>query len=280
MPTLATMTHAHSAHGHGHGHGHSDAFDDAGLAELLELDARIVAPQLREIVEFVGAHAPADTRLVVDLGAGTGTGSALLARKFPDASVVAVDGSAAMVERLRAAGFTAVQADLDGGWPEVGTPDVVWAASSLHHLADPGMVLRDVHAATKPGALVAAVEMDDQPRMLDDEYGRALEDRCYALIRDSWNVHPDWTETLEDAGFDVVERRTFSYDDVPPADVGVRHARGFLGRVRAGIGDRLSEADRDALDALLVDGALEARDLRVRVDRTLWLARRRDQPTS
>lgn len=277
MPTLATMTHAHHDHAqcHGHGHAGSDAFDDDGLAEMLDLDAAIVAPQLREIVEFVGAHAPDDTRLVVDIGAGTGTGSTALARRFPQASIVAVDGSAAMVERLRANGFTAVQADLDAGWPDVGSPDVVWAASSLHHLGDVDRVLRDAHAATKPGTLLAAVEMDDQPRLLDDEEGRALEDRCRAVMAaERWNAHPDWTDTLTRAGFEVVERRRFELDTVPPADVALRYARAFLSRTRAGLGDRLSPTDRDALDRLLADGVLEQRDLRVRVTRTLWLARR------
>ena len=271
------MTHAHHhQQGHGHGHGGSDAFDDAGLAELLDLDAAIVAPQLREVVEFVAAHAPADTRLVVDLGAGTGSGSAMLVRRFPDASVVAVDGSATMVERLRANGVTAVQADLDAGWPDVGSPDVVWAASSLHHLNDPERVLHDAHAAMKPGALFAAVEMDDQPRILGDDEGRALEDRCReAMAGQGWNAHPDWTSTLERAGFDVLESRRFALDAVPPPDVAVRYARAFLSRMRAGLGDKLAPADRDALDGLLADGALEQRDdLRVRVDRTLWLARR------
>lgn len=280
MPTLATMTNAHQhghghGQGHGHGHGGSDPFHDDGLAELLDLDAQIVAPQLREIIEFVGAHAPGEARLVVDLGAGTGTGSTALARRFPDASLVAVDGSAAMVGRLRANGFTAVQADLDAGWPDVGSPDVVWAASSLHHLTDVERVLRDAHAATKPGALLAVVEMDDQPRILDDAEGRALEDRCReAMASEHWNAHPDWSATIERAGFDVVEKRRFELDTVPPHDIAVRYGRGFLGRARAGLGDRISPADRAALDHLLADGVLEQRDLRVRVTRTLWLARR------
>ena len=266
------MTHAPH---HGHAHGGSDPFRDEGLAELLDLDAEIVAPQLREIVAFVGAHAPADARLVVDLGAGTGTGSAALGRRFPDASVVAVDGSAAMVERLRAGGFTAVRADLDVGWPDVGSPDVVWAASSLHHLDDVERVLRDAHAATKPGALLAVVEMDDQPRVLDDAEGAALEDRCReAAAAEHWNAHPDWSATIERAGFDVVERRRFELDTVPPRDVAVRYARAHLRRTLAGLGERLCAGDRAALDHLLADGVLEQRDLRVRVTRTLWLARR------
>ena len=276
MPTLATMTHAHQqGHGHGHGHGGSDPFHDDGLAEMLDLDAEIVAPQMREIVAFVGAQAPAQARLVVDLGAGTGTGSAALSRQFPDASVVAVDGSAAMVERLRANGFTAVQGDLDSGWPEVGSPDVVWAASSLHHLGDVERVLRDAHAATKPGALLAVVEMDDQPRILDDDEGQALEDRTHEIMAsERWNAHPDWSATIERAGFGMVERRRFELDTVPPRDVALLYARMVLGRTRTGLGDKLAPADRDLLDRLLADGALEQRDLRVRVIRTLWLARR------
>jgi trans-aconitate 2-methyltransferase len=52
-----------------------------------------------ELLARVAAEAP---RLVADLGCGPGNLTALLARRWPDAEVVGVDSSPAMVERARA----------------------------------------------------------------------------------------------------------------------------------------------------------------------------------
>ena len=46
----------------------------------------------------------------------------------------------------------ALEADLDAGWPDLGPLDLTWASMSLHHLADPGRVLGDALAATRPAA--------------------------------------------------------------------------------------------------------------------------------
>src|SRR3954464_10839167 len=102
--------------------------DETALADLLDLDAQVAASCLAEIVGWVTAWAPGTPGTVVDLGAGTGTGSLALARRFGTAEVVAIDKSAVMLQRLRRAArgqgvdrrVRTVQADLDAGWPEVG----------------------------------------------------------------------------------------------------------------------------------------------------------------
>lgn len=277
--------HSHHVHAGPHVHDH-----EAGLAELLDLDAEVLGSYLDELTEWAGRHAPEVTRTVVDVGAGTGTGSLALARRFPAAEVVAIDRSATMAERLRAAApetdaggrLRVVLADLDVAWPEVGAVDVAWAASSLHEVADPDRVLRDVHAALRPGGLLVVVEMDTLPRFLPDDLGLGrpgLEQRLHdALAQEGWNAHPDWQDHLQRAGFEIAGRRTFTLDVSPaPAATG-QYASAYLRRIRSALEGDLSTDDLDTLDHLLSEGAPESllrrHDLTVRGTRTAWAARR------
>src|SRR5215210_2038856 len=226
------------AHDHGRHH-----HDEAGLADLLDLDAELLAPLLHEVGDWAAHHAPETVRTVVDVGAGTGTASLALARRFPAAEVVAVDRSAAMLQRLRQAATVrglanrlhAVECDLDAEWPPVRAVDLAWASSSLHEVAEPDRVLGDIHAALNPGGLVGVVEMDGLPRLLPDDVGLGrpgLEPRCHeALAREGWNEHPDWRPHLESAGFDVLAQRTFTLDADPAPLATGRYANAFLRRV-------------------------------------------------
>ncbi|EWT01320.1 methyltransferase type 11 [Intrasporangium oryzae NRRL B-24470] len=290
------MAHDHPQHSDARDHAHDHAHDgthpdhDAGLADLLDLDAEVLGAYLDEVTAWAAQHAPDDPRRVVDLGAGTGTGTRALGRRFAAARLVAVDRSEAMAQRLRIAAdepglagrVEVVLADLDGVWPKVGAVDVAWAASSLHELADPDRVLRDVHAALRPGGLLVVVEMDTLPRFLPDDLGTGrpgLETRLHdALARAGWNAHPDWQPALEQAGFEVAARRTFTLDASPaPARAG-RYARAYLSRVRGALDGQLAADDRDTLDRLLAhdgpDSLLRRRDLVVSGTRTAWAARR------
>lgn len=276
-------------HGHDHvaeqAHGH-----DAGLADLLDLDAEVHASHLDEVIDWVGRHAPGPPGTVVDVGAGTGTGTRALARRFPAARLVAVDSSALMLERLEAAarsqGMTdrlrVVQADLDVGWPEVGAVDIAWAASSLHHVADPDRVLRDVYTALNPGGLLVVIEMDSLPRFLPDDVGQGrpgLEARCHqAMAQASWNWHPNWRSNLEQTGFEIAAEETFDIEVNPAAPSTERYARAFLSSLRSSLDDKLAADDLDILDHLLADDSPDAllrrRDLTLRSSRTAWAARR------
>jgi hypothetical protein len=89
----------------------------------------------------------------------------------------------------------------------------------------------------------------------------------------------DWGPHLERAGFADVTRRRFDIDLTPPLPSATgRYARAYLERIRSGADDRLSPADRQALDALLApdgpDSLLTRTDLVVRGTRTVWLGRR------
>jgi len=260
------------------------------MAEMLDLDAELLAAQLAEVIDWVGQHATRTPLTIADIGAGTGTGSFALARRFPTAEVSAIDLSPGMLDRLHAAALRhglaermrLVQADLDVAWPEIGSVDLAWAASSLHHFDEVDRVLGDVFTALHPGGLFVAVEMDAFPRVLPAElgFGRpGLEDRIQAAIAQlGWNSHPNWRTNLEQAGFEMLEERTFVADLTPaPASAG-RYAHAFLSRIRSGFTDELAADDLAALDRLLVadspEGVLNRGDLSVRSRRTGWAARR------
>lgn len=289
--------HATPQHGHHHGHdqrtghAHSQA-DEAGLAELLDLDGEVLHGYLEEVVDWVAAATGPDVRRVVDLGAGTGTGTLTLARRFPGAEVVAVDASEGMLARLRDAAATAgvaarvrtVAADLDGAWPAGVELDLAWAALSLHHVADPARLLGQVREALRPGGWLAVTEMVSATRYLPEDLGigrPGLEARCEAALDAQpmpFDRYPRWDDVLAAAGFAEVERRDFSVTPTRPEPATGRYARAALGRLRSRLGDDLDADDLATLDLLLDDSSphslLRRTDLVVRGRRTGWLARR------
>lgn len=291
---MHTSEHHHAPHDHAaqpehhHGHGH-----DHEQADLLDLDAEVLAEVNADIVDRLPA--PPDVRRLVDLGAGTGAGTFALLARFPDAEVVAVDSSAEHLDRLagnaRARGVAdrvrTVRADLDAAWPDLGAPDLVWASSSLHHLSDLDRTLRRVHDLLAPGGLFAVVELAGFPRFLPDDAPAdrpGLEARCHA-ISDRYHAEhvplrgADWGPPLTAAGFVLDATRTVTVDSGRSGSAAVgRYALASLQRMRASVADSLDAADLAALDRLLdpdgPDGIARRADLTVRTERTVWAARR------
>lgn len=279
-----TSHHQHAGPGSGNG---AEAGADT-MAELLELDAEVLHDYVAELTAWLGELAGREPRRIVDLGSGTGTGSVALARRFPDAEVRAVDISSAMLHRLAekasslglADRVRGVRADLNDGWPELGACDLVWAAASLHHMADPNRVLAGAFDALRPGGLLAVTEMDFFPRFLPDDAGvgrPGLEARVHAASNPGPAV--DWTGHLQRAGFAVEAARPFAIDlaaPLPPATA--RYAQMCLRKLRSHLDGRLSADDMASLGAL-VDGdsdhcVLRRGDLTVRTTRTTWAARK------
>jgi SAM-dependent methyltransferase len=280
-----------------HQHDHPAETGDAAFAELLDLDAEVLRAYLSEVIDWVAQLAgdPPPGR-ILDLGSGTGTGALALARRFGEAEVIALDLSAPLLERLRdkarrlgvADRIRTVQADLDETWPAVGgAVDLVWASSSLHHLADPDRVLSEVFGAIRPGGLLAVAELDSFPRFLPADLGAGrpgLEERCHAALAEARSAElphlgSDWGARLTKAGFTVEAERRFTIDltaPLPPATG--RYAQLTLRRMRTGLEDRLSAEDLVTLDTLIDDhGPRSVRrrdDLAVRATRSGWAARR------
>ncbi|GAA3210639.1 class I SAM-dependent methyltransferase [Actinocorallia longicatena] len=248
-------------------------------------------PLLADVIAWIGELADAEPLRIADLGAGTGTGALALAERFPGAEIIAVDKDPEMLERLLAKHgardrVRAVEADLDAALPDLGALDLVWAASSLHHLADPDRLLGEVLAALRPGGLLAAVEMDSFPRFLPDDigFGRpGLEARCHAALAEGHAAQvplfgDDWGTRLRRAGFAVEPERVFTADlraPLPPAAGPYAHA--FLSRLRTRLDDLLDAGDLAALDRLTGHGPeslLHRADLTVRAKRSVWAAKR------
>ena len=262
-------------------HDHSNT----GLADLLDLDAEVLHAFHDEVMTAVASAAGAPRR-IADLGAGSGTGAFALARRFPDAEILAVDMSDDMLDHLlHRAGdlrprIRPVLADLDRGWPaDVTDLDLAWASASMHHVADPERVLTDVRAALRPGGVFAVVELASFPRFLPDEAGGGVVGRAHDLVdrlrsHDLPTMGSDWGSRLAAAGFTVETARHFEIDltdPLPPA--AGRFARATFQRLRTGLADRLTGAEVGELDRL-IDGIEHREDLTVRTTRSLWIGRR------
>jgi len=127
-------------------------FADARLRPALDLLARI------------RLDAP---RTIVDLGCGTGNVTRLLAERWPQAHIVGVDNSSAMLREARAATgddprCSFVTADL-AEWQPDAQVDLVYSNAALHWLPDHAALFARVAAMVAPGG-VLAVQMPDNFR--------------------------------------------------------------------------------------------------------------------
>ena len=285
---------------HHHHHGAHDA-DSATLADLLDLDAEVLGSYLSSAIARVhdlAAHRP--VRRIVDLGCGTGSAAVILAQRFPDAEVVAVDQSAEMLARLQAKaarlGLTdrvrVVEADLDEPWPAIGTADVVWSSMALHHLADPDRALKRIFAAIDPGGLLAVAEMISAIRFLPDDIGvgrPGLEERCIAALAEQRSASmpylgADWGALVARAGFTDVAERIFDIELTPPLPASAgRYAQEALRRMRTQLDSALAADDLATLDLITGDDGPQSlrhrQDLTIRGVRTLWTATRPSAPS-
>ncbi|MFF5480994.1 class I SAM-dependent methyltransferase [Streptomyces sp. NPDC012935] len=277
-----------------HGHiSHSRASgSDIAMAQLLELDAEVLAPHLAELTGWLAELARPVPRRILDLGSGPGTGSLALAHRFGSAAVTAVDISPQMLHRLHkqaaahgvAERISTLQANLDERWTQIGEAgsyDLMWAAAFLHHVADPAHTLAQAFDNLRPGGLLAVTEMDFFPRFLPEDTGigkPGLEVRLHAAT----NTQPphEWTAQLQDAGFTVEEQRPFEIrlDRTQAGSALNDYAQICLGKLRSHATDILDGDDLAAWDVLLDQtqphSITRRDDLGVRTARTTWIARR------
>lgn len=288
------MTSEHlRGHRHGRRHGRHNEHHQShepDLAETLDLDALLLHEHLQEIFAWTATHQPAP-RSIVDLGAGTGTGTLGLTRTFPQASVVAVDSSEFMLAHLATVvaehqlsdRVSTLLADLDATWPKLADVDLMWAASSMHHMSDPAHILSQIGRTLAPEGLLVVVEMDTLPRHLPDDLGfgaPGLEQRLHdAAALAGWNAHPDWAPAILEAGMEVAEQRTFTYDTDENRELIAHNAQTFLSRMRTSLEGALSAEDRATIDQLLDPHGAQSltgrSDLSMRGSRTVWAARPR-----
>ncbi|MGW1225857.1 class I SAM-dependent methyltransferase [Streptomyces sp. NPDC001478] len=263
-------------HGHTHGHGHNPADPDWDvMAPLLEQNAELSSEQYTRAARWIAGLPDAPkVRRVLDIGSGPGVVACLLAEVFPEAEVVAVDATPALLEhtrdRARRLGLgervTTLHAEIPEGLAGLGEADLVWAGNALHHMGDQRAVLAGFAALLRPGGTVALVEGGLQPRQLprDLGFGRpGLEARMEAVqaemfeemraeLPDARRENEDWAALFTAVGLAPQGTRSFLLDlPAPLGEVARDHVIAEFARRRDGLGERLDADDRETLDRLL-----------------------------
>ncbi len=150
--------------------------------------------------------------VVLDAGCGSGRVTGLLIERLPRGRVIAVDGSASMVEKLGETlrpGDSALVADLTAlELPE--RVDAVFSSAVFHWIADHDLLFARLHTALRPGGRLAAqcggAGNIDRLRQISDEVAAHEPFASYFADFDSpWNyAGAEETEArLKVAGFDA-----------------------------------------------------------------------------
>jgi trans-aconitate 2-methyltransferase len=229
---------------------------DAGEYEKLS------APQTRWGVEVLERIDSRGDEAAIDAGCGTGRVTELLLAKLPQGSVLAIDGSRAMVEaaRRRFAGEPRVRVECQDLLSlEVEEPvDLIFSTATFHWIWDHDRLFENLARAIKPGgrlvaqcggegnisrATRATKETMEEERFLD--YFVGWEDgKYYADARTT-------ARRLEAAGFEEVE--TWLHDEVVAFDSVDELAR-FLGKVvLGGHLEKLPEEERSPFAAAVAE---------------------------
>lgn len=269
-----------TGHGHhhdsGHGHHHDPADPDwEVMGPLLEQNAELSTGQYTEAARWIAALPDAPkVRRVLDIGSGPGVVACLLAEVFPDAEVVAVDGTPALLERTRDRArrlglgdrVTTLHADLPAELGRAGEADLIWAGNALHHMGDQRAALAGFAGLLRPGGTVALVEGGLQPRHFprDAGFGRpGLEERLDVIQAESFEQMradlpgtkretEDWAALFTAVGLAPQGTRSFLLDlPAPLTDVARDHVIAEFARRRAGLGERVGAEDNAMLDRLL-----------------------------
>ncbi|MGH9176117.1 MAG: class I SAM-dependent methyltransferase [Vicinamibacterales bacterium] len=260
---------------HNHGHVHLSEADWEELAAHTELEGDLllgyVTDTARWMTELRGPDTP-PVRRVLDIGSGPGVGTCELARLFPDAHVVAVDGSPAMLDRTtqRAAAhgldrrISTHLAELPDGLEGLDRAEVIWASMSLHHIGDETNALRVLGDLLERSGLLAVAEVAEPMRVLPDDLDvgqLGLADRLdraesnwFAAMRAGLSrsvPSADLASMLRAAGFDVIgSRLTRERFDPPLSDPARQVVLGRIRRARKQLDELLDDDDLRTLDVL------------------------------
>ena len=300
MTFVATHGH-HEAHHHGHVR--LDEADWRARVTQTELEGELLLAFVTDTAAWVnelrGPDAP-PVRRVLDIGSGPGVSTCELARLFPDAHVVAVDGSPAMLDRARqratAHGLDdrigTHLAELPDGLDNINPVDLIWASMSLHHIGDEIAALHVLGDLLDPSGLLSIAELAEPMRVLPDglDVGRpglvdrldSAEAKWFAAMRDGLAgavASTDLSLMLTSAGLDTVgsklARRRF---DPPLSDDARQVVLGRLRRARQQLDELLDEDDLGALNVLSdaddPRGVLYRSDVFVAASRQILIARR------
>ena len=273
-----------------HQHSRSDRFPwtalPAGFADYLHLEGELGEHIMGEALDETAAALGAAPATIIDLGAGTGSGTIALASRFPAARVHSLDISSGLLERLRteavAAGVaervTPHLADLEGAWRSSvpGSADVVWASLMLHHVSDPAAVLRQAFEALRPGGAVVIIETTGPATFTSA--GRAGGDGelpAHLLAALSAHGHSGTIEPstlLRRAGFIAVRHRSCALTISGRSAEGGRYLATHLRSHRQRQAATLPAEELSALDAAIAGVEAGTSGLTMSSERGIWVA--------
>lgn len=138
-----------------------------------------------------------DARVIVDAGTGTGGLLPLLRAAAPDATIVGLDLTAAMLGHARRNQAQLVQADLAHPPLRPASVDVLVSAFVLFHLADPPAAVRELAAAVRPGGSLAVATWTTEVPWAAKAVFSAELDAADAPSVSSSRVGAAYTETPE-----------------------------------------------------------------------------------
>jgi SAM-dependent methyltransferase len=296
------------SHGNDHRHVGFDEADWEALAADTELQGELlisfVTDSARRIAELrIPPDAPPVER-VFDIGCGPGVGTCELARLFPDAHVVAVDGSPAMLDlttqRAAAHGLdrriTTLRAEVPDGLDHLGTADVIWASMALHHIGDETNALRVLGELLEPSGLLAIAEGAEPMRILPDDLDigqpgfterlNRAESNWFAAMRAGLSgsvSSTDLVSMVTAAGLDVVDSRiAIERFDPPLSSLGRQVVLARVRRARQHLDGLLEGDDLRTLDVLSDPddprSVMHRGDVFVASSRQIVVARRRQHP--
>lgn len=142
---------------------------------------------------------------VIDVGCGPGNSTAVLANRFPEASLSALDSSAEMLTVARASNpdVNWFQADITAWEPEE-PYDLIFSNAVLQWVPDHAAVFPRLMRFLKPGGALAV--------QLPAHYSSPVH-RCAVEL----SKQPEWCETTENARQRLIsESRAFYYDLLAP----------------------------------------------------------------
>ncbi|MEU8827013.1 class I SAM-dependent methyltransferase [Streptomyces sp. NPDC048636] len=263
---------ADGAHTQAHHH-HAD-IDWSVHGPLLERGAELSAPVHREAGRWLAERTGREVRRILDVGSGPGVVSCLFAEVFPEAEVVAVDGTPELLERTReraarlglADRLTTRHAELPGDFGTLGEADLIWSSKTVHHLGDQRGAVRELARLVRPGGVLALAEGGLPLRCLPRDAGlgrpgllarlEALDGERFnemrAALPETVDTVEDWSAMLTEAGLEAAASRTFLLDLPAPLDTPARRwLQAELGHRREAAADLLADGDLVALDRLL-----------------------------
>lgn len=168
-------------------------------------------PHLRWGRRTLGRLSPAGDETVLEAGCGTGRDTEALLDALPRGRVIAIDGSARMLERLRARldgrldRVDAIQADLTEPLPVPSPADAAFSVATFHWIHDHDTLFAGIARALRPGAPFVA----DCGGRGNVAVVRAAVEDVLGGPTDMWHFAgaEETRERLERAGFTDVEAR-------------------------------------------------------------------------